>query len=160
MLNIVVGLPDDEDCKIKQIFYGQYEDEWFDDPFVKRMVKEIDNSEVISANLIQSPVLGPISCEKLSGGVKVLIMLYKMPEIQQWGSSCGNNCMELMAEIGKMQNITVKFSHIPENFPENLEARFMDNGEIVHQGRELTYGIADRLDEAIRAYTDARREKV
>jgi hypothetical protein len=137
------------DGSIDQIFYGQYEEEWFEDSFVKRMIKEIDESEVISSNFIQSPVLGPITFERLSGGVKVLIMLYKMPEMQQWGSSCGDNCMPLMAEISKLQDITVKFSHCPSNFPKDIKARFCDDGEIISNSDDLELGIIDRLNKEL-----------
>lgn len=149
MLNVIVGRMQPYDGSIDQIFYSQYEDEWFDDPFVKRMIKEIDESEAVSAYLIKSPVLGAINFERLSGGVKVLIMLYKMPEMQQWGSSCGDNCMPLLAEISRRQDITVKFSHCPSGFPENIKARFQDDGEVVYHRRALEIGIIDRLNKEL-----------
>ena len=53
-------------------FDNQYEDEWITDPLTKEMVKDVDQSEVISSRLIDSPVLGPVSvwkqlCEVDSG---------------------------------------------------------------------------------------------
>ena len=39
-------------------FDNQYEDEWITDPLTKEMVKDVDQSEVISSRLIDSPVLG------------------------------------------------------------------------------------------------------
>ena len=56
-------------------FDNQYEDEWITDPLTKEMVKDVDQSEVISSRLIDSPVLGPVSVKELSGGVKTLILL-------------------------------------------------------------------------------------
>ena len=41
-------------------FDNVWEDEWLEDPLVKQMIKDVDNSEVISPHLIESPVLGPI----------------------------------------------------------------------------------------------------
>jgi len=93
MIEVRVGPMEPYDGSIDVIFHSNYMDEWFDDPFVKELVMEIDESEVISHNLIISPVLGPLSYERLSGGVKVLIMLYKMSEMEQWASSCGDNCL-------------------------------------------------------------------
>ena len=42
------------------------------------MIRDVDRSEVIGSNLIQSPVLGAISPVQLSGGVKTLILIYKV----------------------------------------------------------------------------------
>lgn len=106
---------------------------------------EVDKSEAVSANLIISPVLGSISYERLSGGVKVLIMLYKMPEMEQWASSCGDNCLPAMIKIAKMQDVTVKFSHCPDCFPEDVEVQFLDNGEIARGDKDVGLGIIKRL---------------
>lgn len=145
MLKIRVGDMEPGDGSIDAIFADSYEDEWFNDPFVKDLVMEIDKSEVAGPYLIISPVLGPISYERLSGGVKVLIMLYKVPEEEQWGSSCGDNCLPAMCRIGKMQDIQVKFSHCPKNFPDDVEAQFVDDGEIVKGNVDVKLGILDRF---------------
>lgn len=146
MIKIRVGDMEPGDGTIDTIFRGNYEDEWFNDPFVKDLVMEIDKSEVVSPYLIISPVLGPISFDKLSGGVKVLIMLYKMPEMEQWATSCGENCFPAMARIGKMQDIKVKFSHCPGFLTDDMEAQFVDNGEISKGDKEIGLGISKRLN--------------
>lgn len=145
MLKVKVGPIEPYDGTIDAIFRNQYEDAWFEDAFVKEMVMEVDKSEVVSANLIISPVLGPISCDRLSGGVKVLIMLYKMPEMEQWASSCGDNCLPAMVKIGKIQDVTVKFSHCPDRFPDDVEAEFLDTGEILKGDRDVGLAIISRL---------------
>ena len=146
MIKIRVGDVEPGDGAIDTIFRGNYEDDWFNDPFVKDLVMEIDKSEVVSPYLIISPVLGPINFEKLSCGVKVLIMLYKMPEMEQWATSCGDNCFPAMAKIGRMQDIQVKFSHCPKFLSDNMEAQFVDDGEIARGDREIGLGIAKRMD--------------
>ena len=83
MLYVTVGEMEPFDGDIDNVFYGNYEESWFEDEFVKRMVREVDSSEVVSAWCINSPVLGPITFERISGGVKVLIMLYCMPQIDR-----------------------------------------------------------------------------
>lgn len=145
MLKIRVGRIEVYDSAITARFRLNYEDEWFNDPFVKELVMEIDESEVVSADLIISPVLGPISPDRLSSGVKTLIMLYKMPEMEQWASNCGDNCLPALAEIAKMQDIVVKFSHCPQKFPDDIVAEFLDNGEIVRGNRDMIIGIIERL---------------
>lgn len=58
-------------------FKYNYEDEWFEDDFVKMMVQDVDGSTVVSAHSIDSPVLGIIAPERLSGGVKPLLLCIK-----------------------------------------------------------------------------------
>ena len=73
-------------------FDNQYEDEWITDPLTKEMVKDVDQSEVISSRLIDSPVLGPVSVKELSGGVKTLILLAFDKNQKIFNISvCGNN---------------------------------------------------------------------
>lgn len=43
MIKIRVGEMEPDDGAIDTIFRGNYEDEWFDDPFVKDLVMEIVN---------------------------------------------------------------------------------------------------------------------
>ena len=63
-------------------FDYNYDDAWFDDSTVKRMILDIDKSKVISANCIESPILGQITPRLLSGGVKALILMYKEPQLE------------------------------------------------------------------------------
>lgn len=57
------------------------------------MIKDIDKSDVVGVHLIQSPVLGPISVNEISGGVKTLILMAfdKTGKIFNT-SACGDNC--------------------------------------------------------------------
>lgn len=76
------------------------------------MIKGIDNSDVISAYCIQSPVLGQIPPTKLSGSVKALILLYKQPELEIYATSCGDNCAKWIIEISKIQDIHIVLIHL------------------------------------------------
>ena len=51
-------------------FNNQYEDEWLEEDLAKVMIEDVDQSKVVSSHLIESPILGPIPPERLSGGVK------------------------------------------------------------------------------------------
>ena len=93
MLSVYLG-------ELEQVIYhpptyfdNQYEDEWITDPLSVEMIRDVDKSEVVSAHLIESPVLGPVSVKEISGGVKTLILM----AFDQSGkifnaSACGNNC--------------------------------------------------------------------
>lgn len=82
-------------------FNNTYEDEWITESNVKRMIKDIDGSEVIGPRLIDSPYLGPIPTERLSGGVKTLILMKFDQEHIFNASACGDNCAEWILEIAK-----------------------------------------------------------
>jgi hypothetical protein len=112
-------------------FKYNYEDEWFEDEFVKEMILDVDNSEVISANSINSPVLGIIAPERLSGGVKALIIMYKEPDLIVNASACGDNCAKWILAIGKKQDITIRLGYEME-FDEPFDIRIQNSGNIIH----------------------------
>lgn len=89
-------------------FDGVFEPEWFDDPLVKEMVKDVDDSEVVGPYLIISPVLGPIAPTHLSGGVKVLILLLKDPNFIYNISNCGDNCAKWILKIAEEKALIQK----------------------------------------------------
>ena len=81
MVSVFFGLDMDALIDVDVYFNNVFEYEWLDDPFVKEMIRDVDNSIVLSNQCIQSPVLGQIPPERLSGGVKTCIMLYKMDDL-------------------------------------------------------------------------------
>ena len=68
------------------------------DPFVKKMVVDIDKSAVIAQNVIISPIFGPIPPKQLSGGVKTLIVLYAQNK-PVTGLSLGNNTITNLLKL-------------------------------------------------------------
>lgn len=112
-------------------FKYNYEDEWFEDDFVKMMVQDVDGSTVISAHSIDSPVLGIIAPERLSGGVKALIIMYKEPDLIVNASACGDNCAKWILEIGKKQDIMVRLGYEME-FEEPFDICIKNSGKVIH----------------------------
>lgn len=112
-------------------FKYNYEDEWFEDELVKEMVLDVDSSVVESAHAISSPILGVIAPERLSGGVKALIIMYKEPELIVNASACGNNCAKWILEIGKRQDITVRLGYEME-FKEPFDICIKNSGHVIH----------------------------
>ena len=62
--------------------------------------------------VINSPVLGPIPPERLSGGVKTLIMIYERPDLVFDATSCGQNCAKWLLEIGKIKDVTINLEYL------------------------------------------------
>ena len=100
MLNIYFGYDTEAILSIDKYFNNTYDEDWLDDPFVKEMVLDVDRSEVLDKYCIQSPVLGQIPPEKLSGGVKALICMYKLDDFYVDLIVCGKNCEKWISETG------------------------------------------------------------
>lgn len=137
MLNIIFsrGSGDIEDAGYvfspDVYFKYNYEEEWFEDELVKEMVRDVDRSEVMSAHSIDSPVFGLIAPERLSGGVKALIIMYKEPDLIVNASSCGNNCAKWILEIGKRQDVTIRLGYEME-FKEPFDICIKNSGHMIH----------------------------
>ena len=95
-------------------FKYNYKPEWLKDPFVQEMIKGVDSSDYIDGLVINSPVLGPIPPERLSGGVKTLIMIYKRPDLVFDATSCGQNCAKWLQRIGGRVDVRVCLEYLME----------------------------------------------
>lgn len=115
---------------IDSYFNLNYEDIWFEDQLIKEMILDVDKSTVVSANCIESPVLGFIAPQKLSGGVKALILMLKESRVV-WATACGDNCAKWIVEIAKQKDITICLEHVME-FPDEFEAICLDNNTEIH----------------------------
>lgn len=134
MLNITFKQPDYDD-KGWIMYPGIYFDHLLDmsilqDTFVQKLVVEIDKSEVLSNNVIMSPIFGPIPPKQLSGGVKTLIVLYAQDK-PVTGLSLGNNTVSSLLEIADKKDITIYLGH-PLEFPKVMNAVCIDNGSLMH----------------------------
>ena len=76
MLNILFG-DFTEDCirNVTGYFNTMKQKAWFNDPFVKSIIKEVDSSDAIKDEYIESPVFGAMSPDRLSCGCKAVILL-------------------------------------------------------------------------------------
>ena len=133
MLSIRVGRTDDTIDYVTSYFETNYEDDWFNDPLVKEIVKDVDKSEVISPRKIVSPVLGDITPLELSRGVKTLILMYKEPENEFWATLCGDNCAKWIKKFGDEMDLTISLTHFMD-FGDDDEflCRDAETGEVTN----------------------------
>jgi hypothetical protein len=96
------------------------------------MISDIDKSNVLSSGAIGSPVLGIISPLALSGGVKTLILIKKMPEELFNASQCGDNCAPWLLRLGKEGDVTINLSHIMNFGSNKFDIYIVNTGETVH----------------------------
>lgn len=138
MLKIYLGDMENSIYHPPTYFDNQYEDEWITDELSVRMIKDVDNSEVVASHLIQSPVLGPISTKELSGGVKTLILMAFDHSGKVFNASaCGDNCAKWILSIGKSRDLTINLRHIMDFGEEKFEIEIINTGELVHNMSEF-----------------------
>ena len=118
-------------------FKNTYTDEWITDELSKEMIRNVDRSIVIGPRVIDSPVLGGISPRELSGGVKTLMNIYKVPEKIFNASACGDNCAKWILKIGEMQDVTINLRHLMDFGEEEFVIKILNTDQIVHNMREL-----------------------
>ena len=134
-------------------FKNTYQDEWITEPFSREIIHAVDRSEVIDAQTIKSPVLGTIPPEKLSGGVKTLILMAHYPGKIFNASNCGNNCARWILELGERQNFTINLHHIMDFGPGEFQIRILNHRTLVaHDMREF-------LDAGSRYLLEVPRER-
>ncbi len=137
MLKIYLGEMEDAIYYPPVYFDNQYADEWITDEFAKRMILDVDKSEVISANLIQSPVMGAMFPKSLSGGVKTLLLMkYDRDGNVFNASACGDNCAKWILEMSRCEDLTINLRHTMD-FGEEFEAYILNTGEMVHNMKEF-----------------------
>lgn len=138
MLSIYLGEFDDAIYHPPTYFDNRYEDEWITAPLSVDMIRNIDQSEVISSHLIDSPVLGPISVKELSGGVKTLILMAFDESGRIFNASaCGDNCAKWIIKISESKDLTINLRHIMDFGNQDFEAKILNTGDIVHNMLEF-----------------------
>lgn len=120
-----------EECitNVRGFFDFNYREEWFKDPFVRKVVEQIDKSQVCDG-FIKSPVFGVISPSRLSSGTKALIMMKFLPDKVIYATRCGDNCAPLILELAESQDITILLHHCMI-FPDSMHAIFKESGKEV-----------------------------
>ncbi len=137
MLNIYFGDMPDAIYNTNTYFNNTYQDKWITSELSKRMIKDIDNSEVISEKNIDSPVLGLINPETLSGGVKTLILIANDKKHIFNASTCGDNCAKWLLEMSKAKKIVINLRHMMDFGNEPFKIRVMNTDKIVTNMLEL-----------------------
>ncbi len=96
----VKNVPEDCITQTDLIFNLAFEDEWFEDPEVIQMVKDIDDCDVINAGCIENGIYPHMSCTSLSGDVKGLIMIKHCEEYRNYRSNIfGDNCVPWLVKL-------------------------------------------------------------
>ena len=137
MLKVFYGDLDKVIYNTSVYFKFNYQPEWLQDPEVIQMIRDVDRSEVLGTGAIDSPVLGVIAPTALSGGVKTLILIDKVPDKVFNASNCGDNCAAWLLKIGEKKDVTVNLRHLMNFGDEDIEVEILNTGDVVHSMEEL-----------------------
>ena len=138
MLSVYLGKMEEAVYYPPVYFDNRYEDEWITDKQSVEIIRDVDKSDVVSAHLIEGPVLGPISPKELSGGVKtVLLILFDETGKIFNASACGDNCAKWILKIAESKDLIINLRHIMEFGDDEFEMKILNTGEVVHNMLEF-----------------------
>ena len=64
MVKVYFELPDEQIISTSRYFNNSYTDDWLDE-WAKKVIREVDDSELLSPGLVNSPVFGPITIREI-----------------------------------------------------------------------------------------------
>ena len=137
MLNVFYGEMAEAIYNPAVYFKNTYDDTWIMDELSKEMIKDVDRSTVIGPRIIDSPVLGGITPRELSGGVKTLILVHKVPDKIFNASACGDNCAKWLLRMGEERDITINLRHLMDFGTGKFTIHILNTDQIVHSMEEL-----------------------
>ena len=129
-------------------FNNTYEDEWITDKLSIQVIKDIDGSEVIGPRVIDSPFLGSIPTERLSGGVKTLILMNNDSEHIFNASACGDNCAKWILRIADRlesegRDLTIRLGYLMDFGNETFDIEIANLNRVVHNRKDLVEAVLD-----------------
>lgn len=137
MLNIYFGDMSEAIYNTNVYFNNTYKEQWITSELGIQMIKDVDNSDVISASLIESPVLGPITPYQLSGGVKTLLLIANDKSKVFNASTCGDNCAKWLLDLGDKRKVVVNLRHLMQFGDQEFKIRVLNTNKIVKNMAEL-----------------------
>ncbi len=137
MLNVYFGDMPDAIYNTALYFRNVYQDAWITDSMSREIILDVDKSTVVSANLIESPVLGPISPVMLSGGVKTLLLIKHDKKQVFNASTCGDNCAKWILQLAEKRKVVINLHHVMDFGPDDFKIKVLNSGAIAHNMSEL-----------------------
>lgn len=125
MLHVLIGVidgdtPEKYTYNSDAVFDSLLETSWINDPDIIKLIKEIDNNDVIIREAydqtkgeqyrnyeIISPVFGHITPQEISSSVKTAIVAIKCPEYLCSTVRMGDNAIEALERISDRHEITI-----------------------------------------------------
>ena len=139
MLNVYFGDMPDAIYNTAVYFKNTYQDKWITNEYSRRMIEDVDRSEVVSESVIQSPVMGSITPLQLSGGVKTLMLIRFDRQHVFNASTCGDNCAKWILDMAKDRKVVINLYHVMDFGSDSFRIRVLNSGKIAHNMAELIH---------------------
>ena len=81
--------------------------EWFEDHFVRRIIREVDHAEVIRGFVLENDEGEAIPPEYLSTGAKTAICVYEFADMIFNATQMGDNAFKFVIELSRKRDITI-----------------------------------------------------
>ena len=108
---------DSDEFDIEDAFTDYMKLEWFEDPLVLDAIKEVDGNSIYYGNFRwESPVLGVIGAEQLSGGIKTAIAAYYLTDKYFPLAWMGDNLANTLQRFSEVKDIHFSTSSYILNF--------------------------------------------
>ena len=143
MLNIYFGDMPEAIYNTAVYFKNTYSDRWITSQLGVDIIKDVDKSDVVSASLIESPVLGPISPGQLSGGVKTLLLIAYDHNHVFNASTCGDNCAKWILKIAKDRKVVINLRHLMDFGDGEFKIKILNNNVIAKNMYELVVNAGE-----------------
>ena len=158
MLYITISEPQGLAKNVKSWFNGLKNKDWFNDEFVKEIIKGIDDTVAVKDEYLESPVFGGMSPERLSGGCKAVILMYEL-DVPVYATKCGDNCSPYILKVAEKKDITICLHHCLMGWGRDFDATFIETGVVTHTIKEYVYEYYrirnNNLDEPV--YREVKR---
>lgn len=138
MIKIRLTKPENEENLIKfpnEVYDTFFNAEWFSQPIVQKIISKIEKLK--QQDIILTDEFGnSISPYSISTGSKTLILMAQ----EFTNDSCfrlsnlGDNCYEILEEIGKTKDVTIYANCIPCR---DMELQIMESGKLVYTDLEF-----------------------
>lgn len=128
MLKIFFGTLPDEIYNTEIFYENQYDPNWVMDEFAQKVIRDIDDSEVVAPDVIKNDIFGVFASTELSAGVKTLLLMHNLPKKIFNISNCGDNCSKYILELAKERDIKVTLHHAMD-FGDKFEVKVINDNK-------------------------------
>ena len=128
MLKVYFGSLPDEIYNTEIFYENQYDPNWVMDEFAQKIIRDIDDSEVVAPDVIKNDIFGVFPSTELSAGVKTLLLIHNLPKKVFNISNCGDNCSKYILELAKERDIKVTLHHAMD-FGNEFEVKVINDNK-------------------------------
>lgn len=145
MLYLYIGRKKDYFLSGDGVFDNLLDDSFILKDFSRKVIKEIDKSEVIDKYCVKSPILGGIAPTYISGGSKTLISIM-YSDYRFYLEAMGDNCLPFLKEICDLKDVYMCTTTMRPLFDCGFKEFYVENtNELVTNARkylelEMKYG--------------------